>query len=304
MPLVAATDANLPIRTVASLTGVNPITLRAWERRYGLIRPSRTAKGHRLYTQRDAERIRRVVTLIERGVPISQVRGVLDAEAKPKKASALRPWRAYLDRMLAAVSRYDELELDLTYDEALSVHSIESITQHLILPLLSEIGEKWGKRAGAIAEEHFFCTFLRNKLGARLLHRMRYARGPRILAACAPGEQHEIGLLLFALEAEAAGFRVILLGANSPLEEVALAQHRSSSDAVVISSSIEVTPSQFKRDLAELVRQTGVPVFVGGATARRQRRSIVAAGAIALGVEIEQGVRLVSKALAHVRAAS
>jgi len=301
--MAAAIDANLPIRTIASLTGVNPVTLRAWERRYGFIRPSRTAKGHRLYTQRDAERIRRVVMLVENGVPISQVRTVLDAEAKPSKTSARGPWRAYLDRMQVAVSRFDELELDRIYDEALSVCSIESITQHLVLPLLGEIGEKWRNRAGAIAEEHFFCAFLRSKLGARLLHRMRHARGQRIVAACAPDEQHEIGLLLFALEADAAGLRVVFLGANTPLDEVALAQRRSASAAVVISSSIEVASGQFKRELAELVRKTGVPVFVGGATAQRQRRSIVAAGAMALGVEIEQGVRLVAKALADQRAA-
>jgi DNA-binding transcriptional MerR regulator/methylmalonyl-CoA mutase cobalamin-binding subunit len=302
--MATATDATLPIRTIASLTGVNPITLRAWERRYGLIRPSRTAKGHRLYSQRDADQIRRVVSLVEGGVPISQVRQLLDAEVKPSKAITRGPWRAYLDRMLAAVSRFDELTLDRIYDEALSLHSIESITQHLILPLLAEIGQKWQKLAGAVAEEHFFCTFLRNKLGARLLHRMRYAEGPRVLAACAPGEQHEIGLLLFALKANEVGLRVVLLGADLPFDEVALAQRRSMSDAVVISSSIDLAPGQLKRDLAQLVRKTGVPVFVGGATAQRKRRDIVAAGAIALGVEIEHGVRLVTRALAVSKAVS
>ncbi len=302
--MAAATDATLPIRTIASLTGVNPITLRAWERRYGLIRPSRTAKGHRLYSQRDADQIRRVVSLVEEGVPISQVRPLLDAEAKSGTASARGPWRAYLDQMLAAVSRFDEVALDRIYDEALSVHSIEGITQHLILPLLAGIGARWQRLAGAVAEEHFFCTFLRSKLGARLLHRARFANGPRIVAACAPGEQHEIGLLLFALEADAAGLRVILLGANAPFEEVALAQSRSMSSAVVISSSIDLGPGQLRRELAQLVRKTGVPVFVGGSTAQRRRRDILAAGAIALGVEIEHGVRLVARALADSKAAS
>ena len=66
-----------PIRTVASLTGVNAITLRAWERRYGLIKPVRTDSGHRLYTQVDIDTIHQVVALLDKGVAISQVRNAL-----------------------------------------------------------------------------------------------------------------------------------------------------------------------------------------------------------------------------------
>ena len=105
MPSVAA--EKLPIRTIASLTGVNPITLRAWERRYGLIRPSRTAKGHRMYTHDHVEQIRRVLALVERGVPISRVRELLDDETKASIA-ARGPWRDYLERMAAPIARFDE----------------------------------------------------------------------------------------------------------------------------------------------------------------------------------------------------
>ncbi|HWS03208.1 MAG TPA: MerR family transcriptional regulator, partial [Gammaproteobacteria bacterium] len=71
-----------PIRTVANLTGVNPVTLRAWERRYQLLRPERTAKGHRLYSQQDVERIRKVLDLLDRGIAISQVTGLLEESAQ------------------------------------------------------------------------------------------------------------------------------------------------------------------------------------------------------------------------------
>jgi MerR family transcriptional regulator, light-induced transcriptional regulator len=292
------TGERLPIRTISSLTGVNAITLRAWERRYGLIHPLRTPKGHRLYTHQHVDQIRRVLTLVERGVPISRVRELLDAEARaPGTEREKGPWRGYLEQMAAAIARFDEPELDRIYDEALSVHTIEHLTNHLLLPLLAYLGERWGNLSGAIAEEHFFAVYLRSKLGARLQHRMRYATGPRLVAACAPGEQHEIALLLFALEANMAGFRTVLLGANTPLEDVALAQHRSNSDAVVISSSIDPAPGLLERALPKLIRQAGVPVFVGGATALRHRAAVTAAGAIALGVEIENGVRLIAATL-------
>ena len=295
----AAAVEQLPIRTICSLTGMNAMTLRAWERRYGLIRPMRTAKGHRLYSHQDVERIRRVQALVERGVPISRVRDLLDA--KPETAGDLRPqgpWRDYHEHMAAAISRFDERELDQIYDEALAIHPIEKITRNMILPLLVHLGERWQNLSGAIAEEHFFAMYLRSKLGARLQHRMRYAAGPRIVAACAPGEQHEIGLLLFALEAHHAGLQTVLLGADTPLEDVAIAQRRSGSDAVVISSSVEPAPGFLERGLPALVRQMDVPVFVGGITALRHRQAIAAAGAIALGIELENGVRLIAATLA------
>lgn len=300
-----ASGEQLPIRTIASLTGVNAITLRAWERRYGLVRPLRTPKGHRLYTHQHVEQIRRVLALVERGVPISRVRETLEAEpALPRGASARGPWRDYLDRMAAAVARLDEPELDRIYDEALSIRSIEQVTRGVILPLLRHLGERWKRLPGAIAEEHFFATYLRSKLGARLQHRMRYATGPRLVAACAPGEQHEIGLLLFALEAQDAGLRTVLLGADTPFEDVAVAVRRTGSDAAVVSSSLDPAAGLLERALPALVRKVGVPVFVGGATALLRRPAITAAGAIALGTELEDGVRLITATLAAARSAS
>lgn len=290
----SAASEQLPIRTIASLTGVNAVTLRAWERRYGLIRPLRTPKGHRLYTPQHVELIRRVLALVERGVPISRVRDLLEAEPAERETAPLRgPWGDYLDRMAAAIARFDEPELDRIYDEALSVHPIEHVTRDAVLPLLVRLGERWKKVSGAVAEEHFFATYLRSKLGARLQHRMRYGAGPRIVAACSPGEQHEIGLLLFALEAHIAGMRTVLLGADTPLEDMAVAQQRSASDAIVISVSVDPAPGLLERALPKLVRATRVPVFVGGGAAIRHRAAIAAGGAIALGNALENGVRLI-----------
>lgn len=293
----ASAAAHLPIRTISSLTGVNAVTLRAWERRYGLIRPSRTPKGHRLYTDQHVERIRRVVTLVERGVPIGRVRELLDSEPSPDAAGAGNRWRARLDRMAAAISSFDEQELDRIYDEALSEHPAEHVTRHLLVPLLAYLGERWRDLDGAIAEEHFFAMYLRSKLGARLQHRMRYSTGPRILAACAPGEQHEIGLILFALEAHVAGLRTVLLGADTPLEDVATARHRSAAEAVVISSSMDPSADFLADGLRRLVRRAGCPVFVGGTTALNHRLEIAAAGAIPVCVGIDEGVRMIAARL-------
>ncbi|HUL67233.1 MAG TPA: MerR family transcriptional regulator [Burkholderiaceae bacterium] len=293
-----AAQEQFSMRTFASLTGMNAITLRAWERRYGLIRPTRTPAGHRLYTHEQVERIRRVLALVERGVPISRVGEQLDAEKAGTPVPASHDaWREHREQMLAATARFDEAELDRIYDGALAVHPIEHVTQRLLVPLLASLGERWKDLTGAIAEEHFFASYLRSKLGARLQHRMRYATGPRLLAACAPAEMHEIGLLLFAVEAQAAGMRTVVLGANTPLDELAGVRRRSDCSAVVLSMSVDPAPLLLEQELAALVREAGAPVFVGGPAAVRHRRAIAAAGAIPVGVDLEDGVRLITATL-------
>lgn len=290
----------LPIRTVAALTGVNAVTLRAWERRYGLFKPARTAKGHRLYTHEHVELIRRVLTLIERGVPIGQAQQALAGAGLEPKAAAepdAGPWRAWRERMAAAVTRFDEDALDEVCDEALALHPIERVTRLLFIPLLADLGERWEKVAGGVAEEHFFAVYLRNSIGARFHHRHRIHAGPRLLAACAPDEQHEIGLLLFSLAAHEAGLRVVALGANMPLDQLAGAAKRTACSAIVLSSSVEPRPEVLGRDLPALVRAAHVPVFVGGLTAERHRAALVAAGALALSTDIDAGVQVIAHAL-------
>lgn len=205
--------------------------------------------------------------------------------------------------MAAATARFDEAELDRIYDEALSLQPIDRITRALLLPLLVRLGERWKDMPGGIAEEHFFSTYLRSKLGARLQHRIRYASGPRVIAACGPGEHHEIGLLLLALEAQAAGLRPVVLGADTPLPEVSHACRSSGSDAIVVSLSIEPPAGFIETELTRLAHDSGVPVFVGGAIAVTQRRAISKSGAVALGTDLEDGVRLIGATLARAGAA-
>lgn len=287
----------LPIRAIAAMTGINAITLRTWERRYGLIQPRRTASGHRLYTHADVEAIRRVVSLTARGVPISQVSEILASE-RLNPGRAQDRWQQYLDQMLAAISRFDEAEIDRVYDEALSLYSVGAVTRRLILPVLEHLGRRWQSIDGAIAEEHFFATYFRSKLGARLQFRIRHAGGPRLLAACAPGEHHEIGLLLFSLEAHEAGLRTVLLGADTPLTDIALAQRHAACDAIVLSSSIDPLPAFLSEDFPTLVRSVSVPVFVGGVISRQHAKAIAATGAIFLGADIEDGIRRIKERLA------
>jgi len=297
---IAAEEELYPIRTVSSLTGVNSITLRAWERRYGLIKPVRTPKGHRLYTQNDIDLIQQVLELLDKGISIGQVKEYLKGKsAQPVSDTKPDPWSAYQRRMLNAIVRFDINALDQTYNDALSLYPIDLVTRQLILPLLKQLGVRWAEKEGSVAEEHFFGAYLRNKLGARFHHQPISQHGPVLVAACLPGENHEVGLMLFCLSALNHGYRLVYLGADTPFEELKIPVERSSGNAILLSGSIEPKPQLMAEQLANLVSSVDVPVFVGGRTAVQYTDAILAAGAIPLGTDINQGMRKIDDVLSQ-----
>jgi len=280
-----------PIRTVSDLTDVNAITLRAWERRYGLFEPVRKASGHRLYTQANIDLITRVVGLLDRGMRIGQIKAQLDAEkAVQDKDSVVNDiWKRYVDRMIAAVIQFNEEGLEETYGDALSLYPIDMVTEKLLMPLLRELGRRWAENEGSIAEEHFFAFYIRNKLGARFHHRSKTNDGPSLLLACLPGDRHEAGLLLFALAANAAGYRVILLGADMPLEELPAAVRKTGCAAIIL-SGILLPESEVLKALPALTGQSDVPVFLGGYASVKVHDALKRAGVIVLGTDLKSGL--------------
>ncbi len=287
----AGDDGYFPIRTVCSLTGINPVTLRAWERRYGLIQPRRTPTGHRLYSHEDIDRINEVLALLGQGVAISQVSAMLKRRTPAPEDSADSPWVDFRRRMISAVQRFDEAALEDAYSGALSLYPAALVADKLVLPVLRELGKAWEQGEGGVAEEHFFGVYLRNKLGARFHHGLRLGTGPRILACCMPGEGHEVGLLLFGLAAQARGFRVVLLGANMPMEELPLAVRRANCEAIVLSASIDPPSLVWKSLLPALVEASPVPVCVGGGVSVRRRDAVEKAGAMPLGEDVSVALR-------------
>ncbi|MBT8047612.1 MAG: MerR family transcriptional regulator [Xanthomonadales bacterium] len=290
------------IGTVSKLTGVGAITLRAWERRYGLIKPVRKESGHRLYTRQHIDQINRITSLTQQGIRISQISPeMLESESPLDQGGESDAWNEYLNSMMAAIISFDEQRLEEVYNNALSLYPIGMVTRKLLTPLLIELGLRWAEGGGGIAEEHFFAFYLRNKLGARYHHRPRSDNGARILLAGLPGENHDVGLLLFALAAHEAGYRVIPLGANMPLHELEVVAKSKNCSAIVLAGAIEPTERTLAKELPALVKQSGVPVTVGGLASVYGCEAIDRAGAKPLGRDIERGLEKLNEVLSSKR---
>jgi len=289
------------IGTVSKLTGVGSITLRAWERRYELIQPVRKESGHRLYTRKHIDQINRITALTSQGIRISQILPEMLESAEYSEGGERKQsnhWREYQDSLIAAIVSFDENRVEEIYNEALSLYPIELVTRKLLRPLLLELGLRWEDKKGSVAEEHFFAFYLRNKLGARFHHRSHSKAGPQLLLAGLPGEFHEIALLLFSLAANEQGYRLISLGANMPLQELAHVAKKTHADAVVLSGSIPPERKTFASELEILTATCGIPVFIGGLASVQACDVINKAGAIALGNDLESGLQRIADQLA------
>lgn len=289
-----------PISSVANLTGVNAITLRAWERRYGLVKPTRTPAGHRLYAETDIETIKQILKLLDEGIAISRVSEAMRIAAERENQPVIineGHWHKYQTEMLLGVKDFDETRLHAVYNETMSLYPVEMVTSEMLLPLLEKLGERWAQVSAGVAEEHFFSVFLRNKLGARFHHLNQRNTGPKLIAACLPGEHHEFGLLLFCLSAHVRGYRIVLLGADMPVEQIAEVVDRASGDGVVLSGSILADADLLQQQIHQLTRDTQAPVWVGGTTAEKLRTEIEAAGAIAVGADLIIALYTIGKML-------
>lgn len=292
-----ATDNYYPIRAVSEQTGVNAVTLRAWERRYGLIKPSRTPKGHRLYSDADIALITEVCERLNQGISISRIANDINNRTNRSESEESDVWDSYLNAMISGIQQFDENTLDTVYNEANAIYPVDVVTNRLIVPLLKMIGDRWSDKTGSVAEEHFFSVYLRNKLGARFHHQNGVNRGHRLIAACLPGEHHEFGLLLFALSAHSRGYRMILLGADMPIEELAHVAATIECEGIVLTGSASLNCKAIKSDMKALSAATEVPVFIGGDVIDQCADIISSTRMHSIGTDITTGISIISNKL-------
>ena len=257
---MTATEGRLRIGELARRTGASPAVLRAWEQRYGIIEPQRSPGGTRLYSERDEQRIHTMQAHMADGLSAAQAaRAALAGEA-PRGIRSLAeaadgPATSELDAsartLRSALAALDRELAEQALDRLLASFTFETVASEVLLPYLADVGARWQHGEATIAEEHLATHVLRARLLA-LTHGFGPARGARAVLACPPREQHDIALLILAVALERRGWRVVLLGANTPVASIVQAADVLDADCVVVSITMPGELSEIADELKGL----------------------------------------------------
>jgi methanogenic corrinoid protein MtbC1 len=288
------------IQAVAAATGVPAITLRSWERRYGIPHPKRDPKGYRLYSDRDIAVTRWLKDRVQRGVGISRAVNMLrvieagvataQPESHPFDVETLRR------RLLDSMQRLDEQDVSRVVAEGLTVMPVEDLALQVLQPVLEEVGDLWSSGELSVTIEHVGSNLIRAHLSQLFRISPPPIRSDQVMVACAPGELHDMGALSVALFLRRRGFDVIYVGASIAPDDFIADVQSVSPAAVCISLSRREGLSDLRDLLERLQRvysgtvlyggrifrddaalQAGVPGMYGGSDAEAAVRSLEAA---------------------------
>ncbi len=263
----SAPAAAYSLGAVVHLTGLSAHAIRAWERRYGAVRPRRSPGGSRRFSDAEVARLLQLRAATEAGHRISDLALLGDAALERLVARSAPPPPAApsLDALRAAADRLDAAELERQLSVQFAALGPAAFAREVAAPLLRALGEGWERGSVSIASEHMASALVRSLLGAALRAPAHPDGAPGLLLATPAGERHELGLLTAAIDALAAGADALYLGPDLPAEEVARAAHRLAPAAVAL-SVVCLPRGAVRRYLAELRRRLPAPVevWVGG----------------------------------------
>jgi DNA-binding transcriptional MerR regulator len=292
----AETSPVLRIGELSRRVGVSDHVLRAWESRYGLLQPVRSAGGFRLYSEADALRVRRMQAHLARGLSAAEAsRAVLgeDSEARagrglsdsgilsdsggrsdvagdrtPSNASEL------YSALRRALDAFDEPTAQAVLDRLMSDFSLATTLREIVLRYLAELGERWEQGTASIAQEHFASNVLHGRL-AGLARGWGNGHGPLAVLACPPGELHDLALMVFGITLNRTGWRISYLGTSTPVEELARTVEAKHPDLVVLAAARPETLDPLAAQLTALAQR--VPLVLAGAGATPQFAAAVQA---------------------------
>jgi len=283
-----------PIQVAARRSGVFTDTLRAWERRYRAVTPSRH-RGRRLYSDADVARLVLLREAVEGGRRIGDIAGLPDAELRAlveedRRGGTPRPREAGapesrdgapVDHLFERVARLDATGLERALVEARAARPLPSLLDEVVGPLLERVGEAWRDGRLGIAHEHLVSAALRSVLSRDIESGLVASTAPVVVITTPAGHLHELGAVMAAAAAAAAGWRPLYLGPNLPAAEIARSAEGAGAEAVALSAVHPVGDPLLVDEIARL-RQLlpgRVALLVGGRAARADADRLVAAGA-------------------------
>jgi methanogenic corrinoid protein MtbC1 len=288
-----------PVLRIGELSrrlGVSDHVLRAWESRYGLLQPTRSPGGFRLYSEADVARVQRMQTLVTQGLSAAEAARVAitedlaagagrlsaaDARRQlaadphlpagdpgwPAPGDGLPPAGDWPGALRRALDSFDEPAAQAVLDRLVSDLSLTTMLREVVLPYLAELGERWVQGTASIAQEHFASNVIRGRL-AGLARGWGDGHGPRVVLACPPGELHDLALMIFGIALNRRGWRIDFLGANTPVDELTRAAQARQPDLVVLATTRPETLAPLMAELTELARRTPLVLAGAGATAQ------------------------------------
>ncbi len=257
-------------KAVARETGVPADTFRAWERRYGVPRPQRTAGGHRLYSERDIAIIRWLRDRTDDGVNISHAVMLLSSTldtpvAEPANNGQARAISRLVGECVQALMEFDQPLAERLLSEAFSIYPFEHVLIELIQPAMVEIGERWHRGEINVAMEHFATQLVRRKLAGLMNVFEGVGHRGRIVVGCAPGELHDLGVLILSLFLVRRGWNIVYLGPQLPLADL-LETVRSVKPLLVCLSASTIATAMELIAVARSLKETypHIPFGYGG----------------------------------------
>ncbi len=254
------------ISELSRRVGVSAETLRAWERRYGVLRPRRTDGNTRLYSALDEARVRVMKRYMAERFPVAQAAEMaMSAQLRlnPGRAGELPDHereRATLE-LAKALAAFDETSADRILQQLLGAYAVTTVLRDVILPYLHHVGQAWAEDRLSVAQEHFSSHFLQARLHA-LSRGWDRGLGPRAVLAAAPGDYHTLGITCFGIALHRLGWRVICLGAATPIEMIGEIAETTGASLIGVSASVVGMLQPHTEALAELARTA--PVVIGG----------------------------------------
>ncbi|WP_018948530.1 MerR family transcriptional regulator [Thioalkalivibrio sp. ALMg11] len=283
-----------PIRHVCAETGINDVTLRAWERRYGLIRPMRTPKGHRLYSPSDIARIKRIMELLEQGIPVSQVHRVLndesahgnaraeasEAEAASKEAAGARKRRAspgpgiaphtmdpIAEALYGSVANLDVDELDRIYTRLVMRHGWDGVHESAFLEVYRRLREESRHAAEGEVLLAIFAAWATAAFAEQLRSATRACDEPSYPCLVLGGGHQQVGGMLLQLACARRGLKTLpLFDATSP-EGLDTLIRRLHAPAMIIHGSSQLMRSPELPRVEAILKQAGPPCYLAGSAA-------------------------------------
>ena len=305
-------DPMFTIKSVYDQTGIRPVTLRAWERRYAILNPHRADNRYRLYSARDVEILRWIKDRVDQGISISSaanefhtmVRNGIWPDALPtapgivNEKQSINPPQEFVSRLYDALLRHDEDLASQQFRRAQSLFNLETVLTYLITPCLVQIGEDWYYGKITVTTEHFASAFFRGKLFSMLHAYPLRNRAPYILIGCAPNESHEIGSLMMAVLLRSEGYRVEYLGPDIPVEDLVEYASGEKPDMIILSATSKETALELK-NVEELLQSIKPrPIFgYGGRIFWVERALQQKIGGTYLGDTLPDGVKAAKKML-------